>query len=65
MNVAQPTLPAAVDACYDELGLDPRTVGIEITHQARADGGWDATLPLDDLLVLLDLALNRPGRAAA
>lgn len=51
-------LPEAVANRYADARLNPDQIGLTITHHQAHDGSWQATLNLDDLLLLLDLALN-------
>lgn len=52
-------LPPQVATRYAQAGLDPYRLGIEIEHREVDAGGWVATIPLDDLILLLALAVGR------
>ena len=56
--------PTTIASLFAQATLDPRTLGLTLEHHQAQDGIWQTTLPTEDLLLLLDLALN-PKAAAS
>lgn len=55
--------PEPVIERFAEAHLHPDRLGLAVTYHQAADGAWRATLDLDELILLADLALNRKDAA--